>query len=110
MGYVGWALFILTLLWAVKSLNYSHRKRLALNYYMAYLLLDDNMRQKHQANFVKWIKENDAPNASALAGQAWMALERMADSLAAGAPGVPGSALGATGMVWDVKKSGHLSQ
>jgi hypothetical protein len=109
MSYVGWVLFVLTLVWAVKSMNFSHQKRLALNYYMAYLLLDDGMRQKHQADLLKWIKESDAPNASTLARRTWFALERMADTLAAGASGVPGSALGATGMLWTVKKSGSIA-
>lgn len=109
MAFVGWLLFIVTLIWTVKSTARNHRKRRALTHYTTYLLLSDSLRQQHQADFVNWIKESDETDTSALARRAWRVLEAMADSLAVGPPGVGGSALGASGMVWDVKNSHSIS-
>jgi hypothetical protein len=86
MSYVGWVLFVLAVVWGMKSLSFSHRKRLHLDYYIAYLLLDDGIREKHKRDFQGWIRSVEAPNASVLAMGAWSAIDRMADQLAE-APG-----------------------
>ena len=102
MSYVGWILFVLAVFWGGKSLSFSHRKRLHLDYYVAYLLLNDDIRERHKKDFQQWIRSAEAPNASTLAAGAWSAIDRMADQLAEAPAGA--SVMGATGMIWQEKQ------
>jgi hypothetical protein len=107
MGFLGWILFAGLLVWYFISMSLSQKKRLHLNYYMVYLLLDDTTREKHKQDLQKWIRESDANDASSLSFRAYKILEDMADRLAAGDPRNPStsSVLGAHAMLWQYKKS-----
>ena len=82
LGYLGWILFALLLVWSIMSLRFSHRKRLNLNSYVAYLLLSDQIREKHKHAFVEWIRGSRAQDAMSLWLQADSVTEGMADQLA----------------------------
>jgi hypothetical protein len=107
MEFLGWVLFVLLLIWFIAGMRFSHKKRLHLNYYIVYLLLNDATREKHKQDFEKLIRETDANDASSLSLKAYNALEGMADRLAAGDPNIPStsSVLGAHAMIWECKKA-----
>jgi cbb3-type cytochrome oxidase subunit 3 len=50
LSFLGWVALGLLLIWYVKSMNLSRSKRLHLNYYNVYLLLDDEIRNSHKRN------------------------------------------------------------
>jgi hypothetical protein len=106
MEVLGWILFTLLLVWFFMSTRLSQGKRLHLNYYIVYLLLDDTTRENHKRDFQKWIRESDAKDAMSLSFRACKFLENMADRLAAGDPRNPStsSVLGAHAMLWQYKK------
>ena len=105
-GTLGWILFVLTLIWFVFSYRLSHKKRLRLNYYVVYLLLNDAIREKHKMDFEGWLQNAQAGDASSLTLKALTALEDMANRLAVGDPANPASSsvLGAHAMIWNFKK------
>ena len=106
MGILGWILFVLLLIWFVGGMRISHNKRLHLNYYIVYLLLNDAIREKHKQNFVQYIQDSDAKDAMSLSLMAYKATEDLADRLTTGDPNnsSSSSALGAMAMIWECKK------
>jgi hypothetical protein len=113
LSVLGWILFGLLLIWFVtymrfsyKHMRFSHAKRLHLNYYTVYLLLDDEIRDHHKHNFQQWIRDSHAPDASSLSLAAYKTIENMADQLAIGDPtrATTSSILGASSMLWNYKK------
>ena len=111
MEYTGWLLAVVLVVWHIKSMNRSHRKRLHQNHFVTYLLLSSDIFEAQRKGFQEWIRGNDAPDAHSLAIRAYSAIENLADRLAAGTPGEPGasSALGATAMIWEFKQRGTAS-
>ena len=105
MGILGWILFAVLLIWFVGSMRISHKKRLHLNYYIAYLLLNDAIREKHKQDIVKWIQDSDAKDAMSLSLMVYRAAEDLADRLATGDPNNPSSSsvLGAMAMICNCK-------
>ncbi|MDO8476649.1 MAG: hypothetical protein Q7W02_10765 [Candidatus Rokubacteria bacterium] len=106
-GYVawGWALFGVALIWYWMSKNYGARQSNHLSFYIVYLLLDDDIREKQKKRFREWIRSEKAPGAMALSMRAIAAIQRSADVFAVGDPqqGVGGSALQSHHMIWRVK-------
>jgi hypothetical protein len=60
-------------------MNLSPSKRLHLDYYVVYLLLDDKIRDQHKQNFQQWIRDSKAPDASSLAFAVYKTIDNMAD-------------------------------
>ena len=52
--------------WYLRSVWFSHSKRLHLRNYVIYLLLSDAIRNKHKQDFEQWIHQVDAKDASQL--------------------------------------------
>jgi hypothetical protein len=107
MGYLGWVLFVLSVIWYFKSVTFSHRKRIHLNCFVTYLLLSDEIREAQKKGFQNWIRAADASDPQALIDGAFQATERLADELALAAekPGAS-SLFGARGMIWAYKERG----
>ena len=107
MATVAWILLALAVAWHFASQRRSHRKRIQLESYVVYLLLSDDIRGRHQAEFRKWIASTDALDAFALSAAAHRVIDHMAESLAVGDPSRPGtsSTLGAHAMLWQIKQS-----
>jgi hypothetical protein len=102
MKYVLGVLLVLGLIWWWLSINYSHTKRLHLNHYAVYLLLNDDIRTRHAADFRRWLQQASATDADQLTFLADKVIEDMADRLAYGSPG---SLLGARAMAWEVHQA-----
>ena len=106
-GYLGWgwALFGLAVTWNIMHTNYTARKSNHLDFYIVYLLLDDDIRASQKKHFCEWIRSEDAPNAMALSRRAMAAIERSAEVLSVGDPKQPlsGSLFASTAMIWRVK-------
>jgi hypothetical protein len=66
MGILGWILFVLASFWYLRSVWFSHSKRLHLRSYIIYLLLSDEIRNRHKQDFEQWIRQVDAKDASQL--------------------------------------------
>jgi len=98
---LGWVLFGIMLIWFFAFYRHSHQKRLNLNYYIVYLLLNDEIRKNHKLDFEKWIRESEANDAMSLSLQAYSVIENMSDRLA---DAQTSSALGAHGMIWNYKQ------
>lgn len=106
MTILAWSLFALALVWGIASQRLSHRKRNALENYVIYLLLADEIRTQHAADFRRWITQSNAADAMALAIAAHRTVDNMAERLAAGDPqrAVTSSYLGSHAMLWHVKQ------
>lgn len=100
MAALGWICAGVLLVWFLASYRFSHKKRLNLNYYIVYLLLNDDIRESHKRKLEQWIHNSDAKDALSLALQAYSAVEQMADALSTSSPS---SAVGAVGILWQVK-------
>lgn len=107
MATLAWTLFGLALLWHFASQRLNHRRRIHLEAYVLYLLLADDIRARHKDDFLRWLREVQAPNALALSHQAHAAVDRMAEGLAQGTPGQPAtsSILGTHALLWNLKKT-----
>ena len=101
----GWALFWVAVIWNIMSANHRARKSNHLDYYIVYLLLNDDIRASQKTRFCEWIRSEDAPNAMSLARRASAAIARSAGVFAAGDPTQPltGAAYASTSMMWEVK-------
>jgi hypothetical protein len=105
MSYVLGALLVLGLIWWWRSMNYSHRKRLHLGYYAVYLLLDDEIRSRHAADFRRSIQQATATDADRLALGASKLIEDMADRLASPSDASQSSLFGSRAMLWAVHQA-----
>jgi len=104
---LGWILFGAAILWFVPSYWSSHKKRLHQNYFIAYLLLSDEIRSVQKQAFEDWVRASPATDADALALQAYRAIENVADRLARGNPRDPWSTSSLTGskaLLWQCKR------
>jgi hypothetical protein len=108
MATLAWILFVVAVVWHIGSQRLNHRKRIALENYVIYLLLADELRTRHQADFRQWIARSDARDAMALSSAAHITVDGMAERLAAGDPQQPAtsSTLGAHSMLWNAKQGG----
>lgn len=97
---IGWILFALLLVWFFMSMRYSHPRRLHLQSYCVYLLLNDEIRGDHKRKFLDWIRTTDAKDARDLTLRATSAVENMAEQLAGT------SVLAAHAVIRDVKQAG----
>lgn len=95
MQILGWILFAILLTWYFYSMRYNHLKRIHLDSYIVYLLLDDEIRENHKKKFGDWIRESDATNAMDLSLRAQKIIEDMSDNLS------ETSTLGAHAMLWN---------
>jgi hypothetical protein len=111
MKWLGWILFGVMVIWYIRSMNFSHRKRLHLNYYIVYLLLDSIYHTKQSDDFRKWVRQAkvNAKDASVLSSSAYSTIENLADRLARGDPAEPttSSVLGAHAMLWNFETEEH---
>src|SRR5438270_13275556 len=57
----GWAMFGLAVDWNIESTNYSAGKSNHLEFYIVYLLLNDDIREKQKKHFCDWIRSENAP-------------------------------------------------
>lgn len=101
---LGWILFVLAVAWHIFSMKYQHMKRLNLNHYIVYLLLNDEIRTKHKNEFGKWIQQSNAKDAMELSLAAGWTTENMADQLSST------SALGAHAMLWNSEYAKELRE
>ncbi len=105
MCYLGWGLFVAFFAWYIYSNQMMHRTRLGLNYYIIYLLLDDEMRSRYKQDFTKWIAQADAKDGQSLLLAGCGAIDSIARRpQEGGADGKGASAFGALGMMWKVKQ------
>lgn len=106
MAILAWSLLALAVVWHVLSQHLGQRKRTALENYVIYLLLSDEIRTRHQAEFQQWISRSNAADAMALALAAHRTVDNMAQRLAAGTPQQPATSsyLGSHSMLWAVKQ------
>jgi hypothetical protein len=88
-------LLIIAIVWHIQSKRYGVSRRLNLESYIIYLLMDDRIREDHRHKFCDWIKQVNATDAAHLGLMAHATVADMADSLSAG-----GSLLAANAMVW----------
>lgn len=103
----GWVLFGAVAIWFFMLYRHSHSKRLHLNCYIIFLLLHDEFRAKQKQDLEVWLRENSASNALALSHAAYMAIEELADRLAAGDPKKSGEGslvLGTHSLLWNHKR------
>ena len=84
-----------------KAINES----LHLVYFIGYLLLLDDTRAFQKRSFEDWLSKSDAKDAMDLSNAARVAIQELADRLAAGDPRKPtsSSVLGFHGLVWNRK-------
>lgn len=110
MATIAWILFVLAVVWHFSSQRLNHRKRNQLESYAVYLLLSDDIRRRHQADFQQWIAQSNASNALALSTAAHQVVDSMAERLGVGDPGRPGSSstLGAHAMLWRFKQGDKI--
>ncbi len=73
---------LLVLLFLIIALKHSHTKRIHLQSYIVYLLLEDTIRQDHKNKFITYIKELDESNIENIELLASNAIEVMSDGLA----------------------------
>jgi hypothetical protein len=99
----GWVLFAAALFYY----RISHLKRLHLNYYVVYLLLSEEVRTSQRLSFEKWLQASKAANEDALAFDAVLAIEQIADRLAEDDPkkdpAYTSTVLGSKTLLWNTK-------
>ena len=98
LGWIGWVLFGLLLIWFFRNMRFSHMKRLNVRNYVIYLLLSDDIREDHKRKLHQWIRGAEMKDSHSLNYAAQNVVEVMADGLAEA-----GSLLAASAMVWKVK-------
>jgi hypothetical protein len=93
------AIWFAALYW--KAINES----LHLVYFIGYLLLLDDTRAFQKRSFEDWLLKSDAKDAMDLSNAARVAIQELADRLAAGDPKTPksSSVLGFHGLIWNRK-------
>jgi hypothetical protein len=93
------AIWLGALYW--KAINES----LHLVYFIGYLLLLDDTRAFQKRSFEDWLSKSDAKNAMDLSNAARVAIQELANRLAAGDPKKPtsSSVLGFHGLIWNRK-------
>ena len=101
----GWVLFGAVAIWFFMLYRHSHSKRLHLNCYIIFLLLHDEFRAKQKQDLEVWLRENSASNALWLSRtRLILAIEELADRLAAGDPKKSGEGslvLSTHSLVWN---------
>ena len=101
-----WVLVGAVVVWCLRLYSHSHSKRLHLNCYITFLLLNDEFRSKQKQNFEEWLRANRAnKKPQTLSHTAYTVIEELADRLAAGSPkkgGGEGSlVLGSHSLLWN---------
>ncbi len=96
------ALLVINVFWFNR---YQMERRLSIEQYAIYLLLNDEVREDHKVKFVDWIKGAKADSLAALGMLATQAIDEMASHLAEN-----GSVLTASMMVWEVKTQAQDGQ
>jgi hypothetical protein len=102
MQILGWILFAILLTWYFYSMKYNHLKRIHLENYIVYLLLNDEIRENHKKKFGDWIRESDARNAMDLSLRTQKTIENMSDNFS------ETSTLGAHAMLWNSEYASEL--
>ena len=81
MGYIGWGLFIVTLI----ALFFQHQRhikfRVSLSTYSKWLLLDDTIRNNHKTKFIEFLKNTEFSSDQDLYITSDRVIEDMATSL-----------------------------
>jgi hypothetical protein len=85
-----------------KAINESNH----LVYFIGYLLLLDDTRAFQKRSFEDWLRKSDAKDAMDLSNKARVAIQELADRLAAGDPKKPSSSsvMGFHGLIWNRKQ------
>ena len=109
MCYLGWGLFVAFFAWCIYSNQMMHRTRLGLNYYIIYLLLDDEMRSRYKQDFTKWIVKLMRRMGILVTRWLWGHPQHSPPSSRGEAHGKGASLFGALGMMWKVKQGEPLS-
>lgn len=91
MAILGWIFFGLAGIWYVAAMRYSQTRRGHLQNYILFLLLDDRIRQAHQAALQRWIAAEPATTAIQLSTAAQGVVDHMAEQLARDIPDQPGT-------------------
>jgi hypothetical protein len=104
---LGWTLFGVMLVWNFGRHWLHAHKENALDAFIVYLLLDDDIRTKQKQGLEEWIRTNDAKDASALSSRAGVAIGALAQRLWQGDPAKPGSSsvLGMHAMLWERRQA-----
>ena len=82
IGWLGWTLFIVMVLWHLSKGEFHYQKRINLTSYIVMILLRDETHADHQEKFRDWIRAEPASDAMQLSVQAGLVVESIADQLA----------------------------
>ncbi len=102
LEWVPWILLAIVVFFWFGGQRTSQTKRLALESFVIYLLLDDHIRENSTQKFVAWVAETPAKDAMDLGMRGHRAVSRFADDLH-NAPEMS-SLLGANAVLWNFKK------
>ena len=97
MVYAGWIVAGILLVWYLKSQKFCQEKRMNLNSYIVYLLMEDSLRDNHKEKFGEWIGSSDAKDATDLAIKASNTIDNMAETLSKDG----NSLLASNSMLWN---------
>ncbi len=105
----GWILFGVTFLLLVilqRLYRIGVKERNNLTYYIAELLLSDEVRVAHKESLEKWLRNSTETKARVLSSRALLALQNMANRLAVGNPKQPlsSSVIGFQALIWNRKR------
>ena len=99
----GWVMFGLLVVWHVYSKKESGKKSgkrlIHLDYFIVWLLLNDEMRNKWKNDFETFLRDDDATNAPLTGVRAFLAIDSIAEQLAKGEDWV----LGTSALLWTRK-------
>lgn len=77
----GWILFIIASIFYVASMTYSQRKRVRLQAYTLYILLNDEIRNDHKKGLQYFINTSKSTDSSLLYNEASFTIDKMANDL-----------------------------
>jgi hypothetical protein len=99
----GWVMFGLLAWWHVyskkKSSEKSGKKLIHLDYFIVWLLLNDEMRNKWKNDFDAFLRDDDATSAPLTGVRAFLAIDSLGEQLAQGEDWV----LGTSALLWTRK-------
>lgn len=100
----GWILCGLVILWYLASMRHTSTRRINLESYVVFLLLDDSLRDNHKAKLQNWIKASGAERADKLRSRAGSAIQVLADDFAESGS----SLLGSSSLIWGLYKGDNI--
>lgn len=97
-----WIFFVLLLVWYAASMIHSARRLNALESYVIFLLLSDDIRADHKRKLLEWISNSKETRAENLRVEAGALLRILAGSIAG-----KGALLSSAALLWNCKKDLH---